>query len=100
MPQISAYCEKTMFVLEKSIIPLPRKIENKNSTAELAKIDCGKFTVVNGSDDMLCVEAEKWICDNFYKIYDWMNSLWHLLTKMQNKLMKPFSKSSQAWLIS
>ena len=47
-----------MFVLEKNLIPLPRKVENRNAFVEIAKTAEGKFTVEVSGGSPLLLEAK------------------------------------------
>jgi ATP-dependent Clp protease ATP-binding subunit ClpA len=46
-----------MFILEKSIIPLPQKIDNKNGRVAIAEIGNGNFYIENLSSEMLAREG-------------------------------------------
>lgn len=46
-----------MYVLEKSIIPMPRKLEDKKERIRIGAFASGEFTVVNESTEMLCAEG-------------------------------------------
>ena len=46
-----------MYVLEKSIIPMPKKIEDRKERIELGIMASGAFTVVEESEDVLLTEG-------------------------------------------
>ena len=46
-----------MYVLEKSIIPMPKKVENRNERIEIAKMAESKFTLVKEADATLLSEG-------------------------------------------
>lgn len=56
---------ESMFVLEKNIIPLPRKIENRNERIVLARVSDGNFTIETNGSSTLILEAKKRILNDF-----------------------------------
>ena len=58
-----------MYVLEKSIIPMPKHMENKNGRVKLASMLESGFQILKDSNEPLVNEGAKWIeCDVWKKV--------------------------------
>ena len=56
-----------MYVLEKSIIPMPKHIENRSSSVEIARIAQSRFTIEKCSDEPLTCEGAGLLLKDIYE---------------------------------